>query len=108
MICGKGDSMKKRYIASAISAAGATAAAGYFLKKKDNREKIKENVKLAANKLRKYGSGLNKTFEDAGKPDQSSENDLAQLENAKMVSEGSQFGVQYYNENKEKMEDEKE
>jgi len=39
----------------------------------------------------------------AGIPDQLEEKkrDLEQLENAKMVSEGSQFGVQYYNEIKE-------
>jgi len=36
----------------------------------------------------------------AGVPDQleKEKQDLAQLENAKMVSEGSQFGVKYYNE----------
>ncbi|OZU90447.1 hypothetical protein CIL03_04685 [Virgibacillus indicus] len=99
--------MKKRYIVSAVGAAGATAATGYFMKNKDNREKVKEKVKTATNKVKNYGNGLSKTFEDAGKPDQSSEKDLAQLENAKMVSEGSQFGVQYYNENKEEMENEK-
>lgn len=98
--------MKKRYIASAVGAAGATAAAGLFLKNKDNREKVKEKVKVATDKVKNYGNGLNKTLEDAGKPDQSSEKDLAQLENAKMVSEGSQFGVQYYNENKEEIKEE--
>lgn len=38
------------------------------------------------------------TFENAGIPDQSSNKSDDQLENSKMVSEGSQFGVQYYNE----------
>lgn len=37
-------------------------------------------------------------FENAGVPDQVDRDDLAQFENAKMVSEGSQFGVQYYNQ----------
>src|SRR5699024_2662160 len=38
-------------------------------------------------------------LEDAGKPGQvDGYDDEALLENAKMVSEGSQFGVQYYNE----------
>lgn len=37
----------------------------------------------------------------AGVPDQLEKEDLEQLENAKMVSEGSQFGVKYYNEVKE-------
>ena len=42
----------------------------------------------------------------AGVPDQleKEKQDLAQLENAKMVSEGSQFGVKYYNEVQEDVE----
>ncbi|PAV29874.1 hypothetical protein CIL05_08320 [Virgibacillus profundi] len=92
--------MKKRYIISAVGAAGATAA-GIFLNNKDNRNKIKETAKNVSNKVKDYRNGTNTAFEDAGVPDQSADNDLAQLENAKMVSEGSQFGVQYYNENKE-------
>lgn len=42
---------------------------------------------------------LEKTFENAGKPGQLEEerHDAAQRENANMVSEGSQFGVQYFN-----------
>lgn len=50
--------------------------------------------------LSKSGKGttdFTKTLRQAGKPDQIENEDLAQLENAKMVSEGSQFGVQYYN-----------
>ncbi|KPH73954.1 MULTISPECIES: hypothetical protein [Bacillaceae] len=42
----------------------------------------------------------NSTFENAGVPDQSPIVNETQLENSKMVSEGSQFGVHYYNENK--------
>lgn len=38
------------------------------------------------------------TFKKAGAPDQMEGTDLAHLENSKMVSEGSQFGVQYFNE----------
>lgn len=38
------------------------------------------------------------TFAKAGAPDQMDHMDLAHLENNKMVSEGSQFGVQYFNE----------
>lgn len=37
-------------------------------------------------------------LENAGKPDEIDSIERDQLENAKMVSEGSQFGVQYYNE----------
>lgn len=47
------------------------------------------------------------TLEQAGKPDQieHSKQEIDQMENAKMVSEGSQFGVQYYNETaKEELE----
>lgn len=40
-------------------------------------------------------------FENAGIPDQSPNFNDTQLENSKMVSEGSQFGVHYYNENKD-------
>ncbi|MGM8211883.1 hypothetical protein ACLIBH_03705 [Virgibacillus sp. W0430] len=72
--------MKKRYIAS-IGAAGASVAAGLWLK---NKQKKSEKS----------------TLEQAGVPDQMEHNSLDQLENAKMVSEGSQYGVQYYNEAK--------
>ncbi|MGM8364265.1 hypothetical protein ACLIBG_02165 [Virgibacillus sp. W0181] len=72
--------MKKRHIAS-IGAV--SVAAGLWLK-----NKRKNNNKRS-------------TLEQAGKPDQIESEDHAQLENAKMVSEGSQFGVQYYNEAKE-------
>lgn len=44
--------------------------------------------------------GFADSFERAGRPDQiprKNARDLSELENAKMVSEGSQFGVQYYN-----------
>jgi hypothetical protein len=37
------------------------------------------------------------TLEKAGHPDQLEGNEIDELENSKMVSEGSQFGVQYYN-----------
>ncbi|MFA1818701.1 hypothetical protein ACDX78_00640 [Virgibacillus oceani] len=94
--------MRKRYILSAVGAAGAVgaAAAGYYLKDRENREKVIETVKNVQNKVKDYTNGSDSTFEDAGAPDQSEDKDLAQLENAKMVSEGSQFGVHYYNEYK--------
>lgn len=38
-----------------------------------------------------------RTFLKAGAPDQLDEIEIADLENNKMVSEGSQFGVQYFN-----------
>jgi len=43
---------------------------------------------------------LDKYFplKSAGQPDQTERVDDTQLENSKMVSEGSLYGVQYYNE----------
>jgi len=81
--------MKKAIAISALGVAGAlgATAAGYLLN--DKAKKIHQDKQM------------NKTFEDAGVPDQAKHDDLAQYENAKMVSEGSQFGVQYYNEMKE-------
>jgi hypothetical protein len=95
--------MRKRYIFSAVGAAGVigATAAGYYLKDQDNREKVIQKAKNVQEKVKSYTNRSDSTFEDAGVPDQSEEKDLAQLENAKMVSEGSQFGVQYYNEHKE-------
>ncbi|HEX6595269.1 MAG TPA: hypothetical protein VF095_11950 [Bacillota bacterium] len=74
--------MKKRYLLSAAGALG-IGILGYYLTKRQRQSNEQYS-----------------TFEHAGAPDQSPVNDLAQLENAKMVSEGSQFGVQYYNEKK--------
>lgn len=71
--------MKKRYIAS-LGAAGAGVAAGLWLKNK-RRNKNESTI-----------------LEQAGIPDQLDNQDHTQLENAKMVSEGSQFGIHYYNE----------
>jgi len=76
--------MKKSIVISALGAAGALGVTAYYF-----------------NEQKKKSEKINQTFEDAGVPDQAEDIDLAQLENAKMVSEGSQFGVQYYNEMKE-------
>lgn len=80
--------MKRKIAISAIGITGVlgAAAAGYLLNDKARKKQNKP---------------MEQTFEFAGVPDQSGKVDLAQLENAKMVSEGSQFGVQYYNEMKE-------
>ncbi|WP_424474999.1 hypothetical protein [Oceanobacillus kimchii] len=84
--------MKKRYVLSAVGAVGA-GIASYYLVDSNNRYKLKKIAKNSAKKV-------NRVFENAGVPDQSPEQELDQLENSKMVSEGSQFGVQYYNEKK--------
>lgn len=96
--------MKKRYILSAVGGAIGSTAAGYYLKDKANREKVVDQAKNIQNEWRDFTDGNDSTFEDAGVPDQSENKSLEQLENAKMVSEGSQFGVQYYNEYKNKNE----
>ncbi|WP_284140940.1 MULTISPECIES: hypothetical protein [unclassified Virgibacillus] len=75
--------MKKRYIGTTVGIVG--AAAGYYFLNRSKKT-----------------SGFTNTIEDAGVPDQTNDKDITQLENAKMVSEGSQFGVHYYNELKEK------
>jgi hypothetical protein len=91
--------MKKRYIISAVGASMLGAgAAGYFLMNDQQKSKIKDTMKQFTGK---NDSGT--TFERAGYPDQLDERDYADLENAKMVSEGSQFGVQYYNERQEEL-----
>ncbi|GGB44828.1 hypothetical protein F3157_06875 [Virgibacillus dakarensis] len=90
--------MKKRYIVSALGAAG-IGTAGFLLKDKDKREKLMEKAKSVSGMFK--NEGKDSALDDAGIPDQTDNQDLAQFENAKMVSEGSQFGVQYYNEAKE-------
>lgn len=94
--------MKKRYVLSAVGALGA-GVASYYLKDQQNRDKIKEAANVITSKLKQnsHSNGHDHTFESSGAPDQLDKKDLEQLENSKMVSEGSQFGVQYYNEKKE-------
>lgn len=79
--------MKKRYIATTIGigTTGIAVLTNYLLN----------------NKKRKKHSSQHHILEEAGIPDQMDTKDLAQLENANMVSEGSQYGVNYYNEVKE-------
>src|SRR5699024_629782 len=92
--------MKKRYLLSAIGA----SAAGYLLINKKNRQKLKTNLKSLLKSVKNTNDfRLGSTLEDAGRPDQTNNQDLAQLQNAKMVSEGSQVGVNYYNEVKENL-----
>ncbi|GAA0613366.1 hypothetical protein GCM10009001_33260 [Virgibacillus siamensis] len=94
--------MRKRYIASAVGAVGA-GIAGYVLKNEETRTKLKGKVDTVKDKL--LDNQQDSTLEEAGKPDQLESEVPAQEENSKMVSEGSQFGVQYYNEAKEEKKD---
>lgn len=90
--------MKKRYIVSAAGALGA-GMAGYFLKNEGNRGKMKKKYQAIKEKI--SNNEENSTLDEAGIPGQVGDNDVEQLENSKMVSEGSQFGVDYYNKVKE-------
>lgn len=84
--------MRKRWIFTAIGAVAGGAAA-YLFKDEDNRNKVSEKAKSFQNNFKKKDD---LPIEEAGKPQ------VSDLENAEMVSEGSQFGVQYYNELTEK------
>ncbi|WP_370551070.1 hypothetical protein [Halobacillus sp. GSS1] len=87
MIC-----LRKRWIFTAIGAAiGGTLA--YFLKDEDNRQQVKDKAKSFQSN---FGKTEDLPVEEAGKPE------TASLDNSDMVAEGSQFGVQYYNELTEK------
>lgn len=83
--------MKKRYIATAgtIGIAGIGMVANYLLKKKHSNHYILKD------------SQGYRTLEDAGIPGQLGITNSAQLDNSNMVYEGSQYGVNYYNEVKE-------
>ncbi|MBN9652709.1 hypothetical protein J0K78_00430 [Halobacillus sp. GSS1] len=84
--------MRKRWIFTAIGAAiGGTLA--YFLKDEDNRQQVKDKAKSFQSN---FGKTEDLPVEEAGKPE------TASLDNSDMVAEGSQFGVQYYNELTEK------
>lgn len=85
--------MKKRYLAIGISIG---AVASYLLVDGDNRNRLAKNVQIIMNKFKRNKEST--LLEKAGIPDQIDDQELSQLENAKMVSEGSQYGVQYYNE----------
>lgn len=52
---------------------------------------------LVKNRSKNEPTSFVRTLMNAGVPDQVDELEADQLENSKMVSEGSQFGVQYFN-----------
>ncbi|WP_368654693.1 hypothetical protein AB4Y30_06595 [Ornithinibacillus sp. 4-3] len=84
--------MKKSIIAFGAGTAGLV---GLLLTKQENRKKVRKTYHMIVNKIR--GIQEYPTVVQAGIPDQVDREDIAQLENAKMVSEGSQYGVNYYN-----------
>ena len=90
--------MKKRYLMPIIGAVSASAVAGYLLKNEDSRMKLTDNLENIKQKIKKNsGQKQHTTLEAAGIPDQIETSDQAQIDNADMVSEGSQYGVDYYN-----------
>lgn len=72
--------MKKRYVLPIVGAI-ASVGVGYMMKNKNNSSE----------------TTLIDTLENAGKPYEKDSYETDQFQNSKMVSEGSQFGVQYYN-----------
>lgn len=52
----------------------------------------------SSNQASRQSTGFVRSFSKAGAPDQMEQTELDDFENSKMVSEGSQFGVQYFNE----------
>ena len=94
--------LKKRYIATAVGVISTGLIASYLLSDKGSRSKLKVKFNDLKNGiLAKKEYEFYSTLEEAGIPDQLDRFDLAQIENAKMVSEGSQYGVNYYNEMQE-------
>ncbi|CDQ19886.1 hypothetical protein [Halobacillus karajensis] len=84
--------MRKRWIFTAVGAvAGGTLA--YFMKDEDTRNQMKDKAKSIQDS---FGKSNDLPIEEAGQPETDS------LDNSDMVAEGSQFGVQYYNELTEK------
>ncbi|MGP4062163.1 hypothetical protein [Halobacillus litoralis] len=84
--------MRKRWIFTAVGAvAGGTIA--YFLKDEEKREQVKDKARSIQGS---FGQKADLPIEEAGKPE------VSHQDNADMVAEGSQFGVQYYNELTEK------
>ncbi|SIS38063.1 hypothetical protein [Salimicrobium flavidum] len=83
--------MRKRW---KIALAGAITggAAAYLMYDDERRTQLTEKVK----QLNSTSDSNDMPIREAGDPEADN------LQNAKMVSEGSQFGVQYYNELTEK------
>lgn len=97
--------MKKRYMMSAIGALSASAVVAYLLSDEENRAKMMETIDTLKKKITNLKQEEQpSTLEAAGIPDQTEHLNETLSENADMVSEGSQYGVSYFNE---KMEEEK-
>lgn len=79
--------------------------AGYLLLDKNDRKRLKKRFNDYKRMIfRESEYEYYSTLEEAGIPDQLDRTDRAQIENSKMVSEGSQYGVNYYNQFQEEHE----
>ncbi|MFD2639626.1 hypothetical protein [Piscibacillus salipiscarius] len=88
----------RKGIMTTLVAAGSAAVGAYIFSDENRKSKIKGQYQKVKNQL--LGEQTD-PIEKAGKPEE-----VSHHEDSKMVSEGAQFGVQYYNEVKE--DDEKE
>lgn len=96
--------MKKRIFMSAVGALSASAVVAYLLSDEEKRKKMMNTIETVKDKITDLNSNDKPTtLEAAGIPDQTQHTDETLAENADMVSEGSQYGVSYFNE---KMEEE--
>lgn len=87
----------KKGVYTTLVAAGSAALGAYIFSDENRKSKMKSQYHKMKNQL--LGEETN-TIEKAGKPEE-----VSHHEDSKMVSEGAQFGVQYYNDYKENKED---
>lgn len=83
----------KRGIYTTIVAAGSAALGAYIFSDENRKNKLKGQYDKVKNQL--LGDQTD-PIEKAGKPEE-----VSHQEDSKMVSEGAQFGVQYYNDVKD-------
>lgn len=95
--------MRKGYILSTvIGAISAGAVVCYLLKDEENRDKVINTIENVKDKIKDMNNNDRpSTLEAAGIPDQTEYLDDTLSDNADMVSEGSQYGVSYFNEKME-------
>ncbi|SHM88073.1 hypothetical protein [Gracilibacillus kekensis] len=85
--------MRKRNMISMVGGAAGVATLSYILMDKNRRDMLKNKWSEVRNSFLNEDTEL--PIEEAGDPGRDN------LENADMVAEGSQFGVDYYNKVKE-------
>jgi len=86
--------MKKRYLFGALAT---VSVASMLMKERQKREDLMKEIAELKHQD-EIADDFNYYIDQAGSPDQTNHIDSDQLENAKMVGEGSQFGVQYYSD----------